>query len=132
MLNRLQAEKRENDNLLIQFLARFPGVTKQHLHDVFNKYHEESLREIKKSYDVDYIDMTLVQNGQPYVVNYKNRRHLFLWCITNFTATIGTYGSFSFVAGNWYNISFRDSTPITLTSATSVNILVKATNEVIP
>lgn len=131
-LNELSAKKKEEDNLLHRFLLAFPGVRKEHLHDIFNTFHDKSLNEIDRSYDPEYDDQTLQPNGQPYYVNYKNRRHVFMWVITNFSASVGTLGTFNFVGGNWYNISFRPGTAITLTSATAVNIHLKSTNEMVP
>lgn len=134
MLNKLQVEKRENDNLLVQFLARFPGVTKQHLHDVFREFHEKTLQEIDKSYDAVFQDMTMQAGtgSQPLVVNYNNRRHVFLWPISNLTAQVGDLGTYTFSAGNWYNISFREGLRIVNTGAGAVNVQIKCTNEVIP
>lgn len=120
-------------DLFMQALfLKAPWVTRNHLKEEFGKLVEKSETEIDKSYDPIYVEQTLQPNSQPLTVNYNNRRHIFLWPTANFTASMEDLGTFAFVAGNWYNISFRDGVRIVNTSANAVNVLVKCTNEVVP
>lgn len=108
---------------------KFKYVEPQHLRELFTDMVNDIRASIKSAKEPDFVDFTL--GTQPYVVNYHNKKHIFLWAISNFTAQIGELGTFNFVGGNWYNISFRTGIPITSTTGTA-NVFIKCTDEVVP
>lgn len=132
MITRKQFDENEQHRLLAKLFIESPWLTRNHLKEEFREVIENHLQELRRSYDPVFEDQTMQPNGQPLVINYNNRRHIFLWATANLTATVGDLGSFTFTAGNWYNISFREGLRITNTGATSVNVQTKCTNELVP
>lgn len=71
---------------------------------------------------------------QPYIVNYKNRRHIFIYnpSSTALTLTDGT-GEWktSLPAYTWSNVSYQNGVQLTA-SASPATIKVKCTDEIVP
>lgn len=122
--------EKQNQELLTLLNAKFKYVEPQHLRELFGELVTDVRATIHKASDPDFMDQTL--GPQPWAIQYRNRKHIFMYAITTFTATIGELGSVTFTAGNWYNISFRAGIPITPTNPTSVTVLFKFTDEIVP
>lgn len=120
---------KQSQEILNLLNLKFKYVEPQHLRELFSELVEDVRASIKNANNPDFVDLTL--GPQPYVVNYHNKKHIFLWAISNFTAQIGELGTFNFIGGNWYNISFRQGIIITPTTG-NVNIFIKCTDEVVP
>ena len=52
-------------------------------------------------------DTVLISATNPYVVDFKDRYHIFLWTGTGFTLTLEDLGTLSLSANTFTNISFR-------------------------
>lgn len=71
---------------------------------------------------------------QPYIVNYKNRRHIFIYnpAATPLTLKDGTgEWTIALAATSWNNVSIPNGTQLTASSGPAT-IKVKCTDEVIP
>ena len=109
---------------------KYAGIKHSHMSDMFRDVIENAKSRYYRENNPEFTDQTI--GPQPYVINYKNRKHLFMYTPTSFTGTMQDLGTVSFVAGNWYNMSFRPGTTLTVTSVASVNVLLKATDEIVP
>ncbi len=80
-----------------------------------------------------YIDQTYaVSQSQGFFLDYKDRKHLYIFSATALTLTIGTIGTLNVAANTWTDISFPPNLQIFATGqVTAVLVLVRATDETI-
>ena len=80
------------------------------------------------------IDKTIVINdNQPWVMDYREYKHVFMWLPQALTLVMGEYGSGPVQAQVWINVGLRPGTKITTSGqATSVPIVLRFTDEVVP
>lgn len=80
------------------------------------------------------IDNTLVaSNTQPWIVDYRNRKHIFLWFPTAQTLSFDDYCTGPVQAQVWMNIGMPQGTRMFITNATGpTEFMVRWTDEVIP
>lgn len=80
------------------------------------------------------IDKTIMINdNQPWVVDYAGYRHIFMWLPSALTLIMGEYGSGPVQAQVWINLGLRPGTKITTSGQTSaVPIILRYTDEVVP
>lgn len=123
----------DNTNTTKQILdvlnSKFQPLRREHLQEIFNEYIEAVISSIERARDPEFDEYQLGQ--QPYVVNYKNRKHIFLFNPTVTAITLTSNDGISFVlpAQQWVNLGLRPSTPL---SASSGRILIKCTDEAVP
>lgn len=82
-----------------------------------------------------YIDETyLISATQPYVVDYKDRRHVFIWTPTSQAVSLEDFGNGTLAAQVWTNLGLPQGLKIYATGVTNgtVPIMIRCTNEVIP
>lgn len=117
-----------NEQEFKNILTEHNGTMKQALDRLIEMltplYHDSNKARIP-----DFDDVTI--GPQPFKISYKNYKHVFMQPYANFTATLGSFGTFNFIAGNWYNIGYRAGDLITNTGA-PVTVQIKYTDEVIP
>ena len=66
-------------------------------------------------------------------VNYKNRKHIFMWSGTQIILACEDYGSFTIPASTWTNLAMPEGMRITVPAAsTPIYAQIRATDEVIP
>lgn len=82
----------------------------------------------------DPIDQTIMaSNTQPWVVDYRNRKHIFIWFPTAQTIQFDDYGTGPVQAQVWMNIGMPQGTRMFITSATGLTeFMVRCTDETIP
>jgi hypothetical protein len=80
------------------------------------------------------IDRTLmISTTQPYVVDFKNRKHLFVWSANALTILLEDLGTLAVAANTWTNIGYQEGMRLVPQSQpTTVPIFVRATDETIP
>jgi len=80
------------------------------------------------------IDATvMVSNTQPYVVDYRNRKHIFVWFPTAQTISVDDYGTGPVQAQVWINLGLQQGTRLLITSVTApTEIFIRCTDEIIP
>lgn len=80
------------------------------------------------------IDATLlISTTQPYVVDFKNRKHIFVWSANALTFTIEDIGQIAVSANTWTNIGYQEGMRLVpQTTPNPVAIFVRATDESIP
>lgn len=73
----------------------------------------------------------LVGPNQPAMIDYRERRHLFVWAPAAVTLQLpADLGQLALAAGSWTNVGLRQGTPVT--ASTTTLLLFKATDEVAP
>lgn len=82
----------------------------------------------------DPIDQTIMASStQPWVVDYRNRKHIFLWFPTAQTVSFEDFGTGPVTAQVWMNIAMPPSTRMFITSSSAlVEFMVRYTDEIIP
>lgn len=80
-----------------------------------------------------YIDQTYaVSASQGFFLDYKDRKHLYIFSPVSLTLAIGTIGSLTVPANTWTDISFPPNLQIFATGqANAILVLVRATDETI-
>lgn len=77
------------------------------------------------------IDRTnVISPSQPFIVDYKDRRHLFIYSGSALTLQCEDYGAFALSANTWTNFPFPQG--MRVTPNTAGTILTRATNEIVP
>jgi hypothetical protein len=116
--------------LLHEFI-QWCHTKKQDVTEVLNLTREQYLRTNEPQWD-DNVPSDV--STQPYVVNYKNRRHIFIYnpSATAITLQDGT-GEWviKLPANDWANVSIPNSTQLKASTGPAV-IKVKCTDEVVP
>lgn len=87
--------------------------------------------EIRKSRNPEFQTYN-ISSSTPYVVDYKNRKHVFVFVSANVTVTAPEIGTLTLVAGNWYNFSYIESTRFFASTTTISQLYVKCTDEEVP
>lgn len=106
------------------------------------RHHEQldTLKQIERlllsqAYQPPIDDVFQISSSKPYVLDYQERRHVFLWLpATSLTLSFEDYGTGIVSAQLWVNIGMPTSTRIfapLLTTGTTP-IFIRCTNEVIP
>ncbi len=96
---------------------------------------ENLLRSIDESTEKrDPIDATYqISSSQPLIVEYKERRHLFIWSANALTLTLEDVGSLSVSANTWTNIGYTEGMRLTpVNQVSTMPVFVRATDETIP
>ena len=71
-----------------------------------------------------------ISTTQPLIVDYKERRHLFLWSPNNLTLTVEDIGTLTVTSNTWYNIGYPPGFRLTPVSQSSlVPVFLRATDE---
>ncbi len=80
------------------------------------------------------IDQTVQFSAtQPYIVDYKERRHIYVWLPVAQAVSMEDYGSGTLLAQVWINLGLQEGTRIFATgSSTTVPMIVRCSDEVIP
>src|SRR5579885_22631 len=80
-----------------------------------------------------YIDQYYaVSQSQGFFLDYKDRKHLYIFSSVALTLTIGTIGSLTVAANTWTDISFPPNLQIFASGqASAVLVLMRATDETI-
>ena len=81
-----------------------------------------------------HIDQTYqISSSQAYIVDYKQRKHIYIWSPTAISLTIEDYGTGSIPAQQWINIGIRDGCFVTAPAVTSgtTPLMVRCTDEVV-
>lgn len=74
-----------------------------------------------------------VSTTQPYVLDYKGRKHVFLWSTAaTLMLSFDDLGSITITPGVWYNISFDQGMRIFGNNTTTTTLYIKCTDEPIP
>ncbi len=95
---------------------------------------EKLLRQIAESVERrDDIDASiLISATQPYILDYKSRKHIFCFSANALTLTLEDVGTIAIPAGEWTEISFIAGMKITASAqATPVLLLVRCTDQII-
>lgn len=69
---------------------------------------------------------------QPLVVDYKERKHLFIFSANALTLTIDDIGTLSVSANTYTNIGFQQGMRLVPTQTSLTPIFVRATDETVP
>lgn len=91
----------------------------------------EAMKEARTPIDTPY----LISSVNPYVIDYKNRKHLFIYSPVALTLTIEDYTTttgFSLAAMTWHTLDFQPGTRVYATNiaaASPVYMYIKATDE---
>lgn len=82
----------------------------------------------------DPIDVqVMISTTRAYVVDYKDRRHLFIYSANTLTVTLQDLGDLTIPQNTWVNIGFQEGLNIfALSQVAMVPIFVRATDEVVP
>ena len=68
----------------------------------------------------------------PYIIDYKERKHLFIFSATSLTLTLEDLGNFALPSGQWVNMGFSTGTRVYASGQSSnVPLFVKCTDETI-
>lgn len=67
-----------------------------------------------------------------YVVDYKQRKHIYFWAPSAMTLVVDNYGTGPLAAQQWVNCGFADGTVIKTNSATLAILIVRCSDEVVP
>ncbi len=96
--------------------------------------HEKLLKAINKNTDkrVPLDAIYQISSTQPLIVEYKERRHLFIWSANALTLTLEDIGTLSVSANTWTNIGYTEGMRLTPASNTIVAVFVRATDESVP
>lgn len=75
----------------------------------------------------------LMNDNQPWVVDYKDFKHIFMWLPTQLTLVMGEYGQGTVQAQVWINLGLRPGTKIVTSGQSSATpIILHFTDEVVP
>ena len=75
----------------------------------------------------------MISSTRAYVVDYKNRKHLFLYSANTLTLSLQDLGDATIPQNTWVNIGFQEGLNIlAIGQSSNVPIFVRATDEVIP
>lgn len=82
----------------------------------------------------DPIDaMYQIELAKPLVIDYKERRHLFIFSANSLTLTVEDFGTLSVSANTFTNIGgFPQGTRLTPTQTSPTPVFVRATDETVP
>jgi hypothetical protein len=100
--------------------------------------HQEKLtllQQIKNRLDTrnNIDDTPLVSTVRPLVIDFKDRKHLFIWSANAITFSLEDLGQIAITANTWTNISFQQGMRLVPASQTTpVSVFVRATDETIP
>lgn len=115
---------------ILHELALWAHTKKHDFWEVVQLYREQQLRNNDPQWDNEVpADVSAI----PYVVNYRNRRHIFIYnpgTTLTLTDTAGEWKQ-TLNAQTWTNVSIPNGTRLTATTGPAV-IKVKCTDEVIP
>lgn len=76
---------------------------------------------------------TQISSNKPLVIDFQNRRHLFLWSANTLTLSVEDLGTITVATNTWVNIGFQEGQRLVPTSqATLTPIFIRATDEIVP
>lgn len=80
------------------------------------------------------IDQTIMaSNTQPWVVDYRNRKHIFIWFPSAQSISFDDFGTGPIQAQVWINIGMPQGTRMFITTATGpTEFMIRCTDETIP
>ncbi len=70
-----------------------------------------------------------ISSTQGMMLDYKNRKHIYIFSSVPITLNLGILGNFTVNASTWTNIDFQQNSEITSTSSTIISVLVRATDD---
>lgn len=74
-----------------------------------------------------------ISSSAPIVLDYRDRKHIFIWSANSLTISLEDIGTLSLSANAWTNISFRPGLNLLATGQSSVvYVLIKQTDETVP
>jgi hypothetical protein len=117
-----------NEQLLRQLNAEY--ATKDDIRDIFQHSVDQFLAELYKKNSP--LSTTFQLGTQPYVVDYKNRRHIFVYNYSTTTVVLTSNDGkvINLPPQVWSNLGFQQGTSLSTTATTLLEI--KCTDEVIP
>lgn len=80
------------------------------------------------SYKADNYSIVNFSSTQPYVLDYKERKNVYLFSASALTLTVGTIGTISVTVNEWQELRFPESTNITTNSAQLTQVLILCTD----
>ena len=103
--------------------------------DMENESPEHTLCKIYDSVRIrSHIDQTLqIGANTPFIVDYKQRKHIYIWSPTSISLAIEDYGTGTIPAQQWLNIAIKQGTQITAPAFTTSTtpLMVRWTDEVV-
>jgi hypothetical protein len=81
-----------------------------------------------------HIDQTFqIGANTPFVVDYRQRKHIFIWSPTSISISVEDYGTGTIPAQQWINIGIKEGTQILAPAFTTSTtpLMVRWTDEVI-
>ena len=120
---------KDTETLLNAINAKYRLLEPQHLRVIFGDLVDELRAEIGKANTPVFYNVQFGQ--QPFVLDYKNRKHVFVFNPTGSAIIMTTNDGISVTLPSqaWTNIGLEPSTAF---SAASGRVVVKCTNEVTP
>ncbi len=70
-----------------------------------------------------------VSSTQGFMLDYKNRKHIYIFSPSQITLDLGVLGKFAINANIWTNIDFQQNTEIISTSSPIISVLIRATDD---
>ncbi len=99
------------------------------LHALYAIEHAVSTTEKRQPIDVT----AMISTTQPLVIDYKERRHLFIWSANALTFSLEDLGTLTVGANAWVNIGYQEGMRLVpATTANTVPVFVRATDESVP
>jgi hypothetical protein len=101
-----------------------------HMPDTEEKLLQQIADSVERREDIDA--SILISATQPYILDYKKRKHIFCYSANSLTLTLEDIGTIAIPANEWTEISFVAGMKITAQSqATPVLLLVRCTDQII-
>lgn len=74
----------------------------------------------------------LVSDSQPFTIDYKERRHIFIWSPNAITLKLEELGNYAISAYTWTNFSFTTGIKVYTSGQTNaVAVFIRCTDEVV-
>jgi hypothetical protein len=126
--NKQDQTERTND-LLLQLINK-QYFNKDHAKEVFQRAVDEFLAELYKKNTPQ--SNTFQLGTQPFVLDYKNRRHIFVYNYSTASVTLAANDGQTVILPPqvWSNMGFNQGTSFNTTATTLIEV--KCTDEVIP
>ena len=88
------------------------------------------IKQEKKENDAPIDGTVSVSSTQPLVLDYKNRKYIFIWSPKTLVCSIEDIGTITILANVWTNISFQEGTRLTPANQTAtVAVFIRCTHD---
>lgn len=77
-------------------------------------------------------DIAQISSTRPYTLDYKGRKHVFVYATSPLSLTIPGLGSYVLPSAEWTNLPFQEGAKITCSETSDQRLLIRCTDEVIP